>query len=139
MNIIGLFDYLCLGFIILCIVLWIWCISKVSIIPYWQSIRKPKFRKGMYGWAEYYSPHFNKWRFFYIWSNNSQKRTIHIIDRIREIEFDYKYNGKGKEPIDYDIQRKIWDHFKRAKDVDDNQIILINKENNYLRKILNNN
>jgi len=139
MNIIGLFDYLCLGFIILFIILWLYCIFKAFIQPYYRKIQKPKFRKIEYGLVEYYSPYFDKWRPFYIWSDKSKERIIHIIDRIREIEFDYKYIGEGRERIDYDQNKKCWDYFKTAKEVDDNQIILIDKENDYFRNILKNN
>ena len=105
----GINDYLFLSIVVVFCILWIY---DGILKEYIQKRQKPKFRSAEYGWAEYYSPHFKSWRPFYIWSDINKERKIHIIDRIREIEFDYKYIGEGRERIDYDIQRKLWEYFK---------------------------
>jgi hypothetical protein len=131
----GINDYLFLSIVVIFCILWIY---EGILKEYIQKRQKPKFRSAEYGWAEYYSHYFKCWRPFYIWSDIDKERKIHIIDRIREIEFDYKYIGEGRERIDYDIQRKLWEYFKNSKEVDDNQILLIDKENDYFRQILKN-
>ena len=98
-----------LSIVIIFCILWIY---DGFLKEYIQKRQEPKFRSAEYGWTEYYSPYFKCWRPFYIWSDIDKERKIHIIDRIREIEFDYKYIGEGRERIDYDIQRKLWQYFQ---------------------------
>ena len=128
-------DIIFISVIIIFCILWIYDTWIKEII---NNKRKPKFRADIYGWAEYYSPHFRCWRPFYIWSVFNKERIINICDCIKNLKYDFKYIGQGRERIDYDIQRKLWNHFKTAKEVDKYQIELIDRENDYFREVLKN-
>ena len=136
MNKIELSEYFFMGFAILCIILWLYCIFVACIKPFYEKYQKPRI-ENRNGNIYYYSIHFHCWRPFYIWSDVITTRTIKIHDTIRGLEFDYEYEGQGRVFVPYISQESIkyyCGQFKNNKEIDNNQIELINKEDDYLRQ-----
>lgn len=113
--------------------------SDCFIIPYFKN-RHPKFRMNQAGYIEYYSLYYNCWRIFYFWDENSANRVLHMVDNIRDIEYDLEYKGPGRCMIQYNKQNFDFycSKYRKVKDIDKYQNDLIDEENNYLVKnILN--
>jgi len=132
MNSMNIIDIVFICVIILfCLILLIFNF----IIPYYKKNKKPIFRSNYDGLLEYYSQYFNSWRIFYIWNNTLKRRTVHIFDIIHNLEFNEYYTGEGLEGIYYNESNIYQNMFKTNKDIDKNQIKLINKADNYLKFI----
>lgn len=134
----GINDYLFLGVIIMFCILWF---IDVFIKLKYKLNKPPKFRKSIDGNEdiEFYSEFYKEWKKFCIWNDYDNVRVIHIHDTIHNIEFDYEYTGKGRSYIIYreDTLNKYCSKFKTIKELDDDQNNLIDKENEYLKEILN--
>ena len=100
----------------------------------------PKFRMNDDGLIEYYSLYYNCWRIFYVWNNTIEDRVLHIHDTIRGLEYDLKYQGKGRSAIPFNKQKYDFycSKYNTIKEIDTVQNHLIDKEDQYLKEnILN--
>lgn len=133
---LDLFNKLFLIFVIFfCIA---WMIDTFGVR--WYKNNHPKFRKNNNEFIEYYSLYYNCWRIFYIWNDKKEYRILHMHDTIRELEYDVKYIGNGRSAMKYDKHNIdfLRYKFKKTNEIDDDQNILINKEDTYLKEnILN--
>ena len=65
-----------------------------DIYQYWLS--KPRYRLDADGFVMYYYAPYNYWSYLTGWDDNQSKRTVTIHDTIRDIVFDYEYEGPGR-------------------------------------------
>lgn len=122
---------------LICIFCILWSFNT-WLKPYYQN-KHPKYRCNENMQIEYYSLFYNNWRIFYVWDNQKTMRIVKIHDTIHGIEFGHKYYGEGRESINYTLDKVLsyyTEKYKTIKEIDDEQNKLIEKENEYLKNIL---
>lgn len=127
-------DYLVLGIIFGFVILWG---LDVFVKPWYKNKQPIRFKESQ-NRIYYFSIRFGCWRPVYVWSDEDKERDLLITDTIRGLTYMHKYIGKGREYIihNHENLNHICSLFKTNKEIDDEQIRLIDKENNYLRQVI---
>ena len=88
-------------------------------------------RKGPY--ILYYSRTFKRWRYVKIWSYLEKPRFFRVYDTIRKEKYNHWYVGEGLENVHW--TKENLEYLKNKKDIDNEQINLINNTNEYYKQI----
>ena len=104
-----------------------------DIYQYWLS--KPRYRLDADGFVMYYDVPYNYWSYLTRWDDNSTKRTVTIHDTIRDIVFDYKYEGPGRYKFKMTKEELKNLSYKTCREIHKDQEELIDRENTLLKEI----
>ena len=118
-----------------------------------QDKRKPKYKLDKDGYVMFYYRRYSCWEYFPLWNDNNDKRIIHILDRIRNIDYDISYIGPGRAkwrlkfddyaPITQDFitdyVRKTYSEIENSEQLWQLHTLYIDKENTILNNIAKDN
>ena len=104
-----------------------------EIYRYWLS--KPRYRLDTDGFVMYYDVPYNYWSYLTGWDDNSTKRTVTIHDTIRDIVFDYEYEGPGRYKFKMTKEELKNLSYKTCREIHKEQEELIDRENTLLKEI----
>ena len=104
-----------------------------EIYRYWLS--KPRYRLDADGFVMYYYAPCNYWSYLTGWDDNQSKRTVTIHDTIRDIVFDYEYEGPGRYKFKMTKEELKNLPYKTCREIHKEQEELINRENILLKEI----
>ena len=104
-----------------------------DIYQYWLS--KPRYRLDADGFVMYYYAPCNYWSYLTGWDDNQSKRTVTIHDTIRDIVFDYEYEGPGRYKFKMTKEELKNLPYKTCREIHKEQEELINRENILLKDI----
>ena len=104
-----------------------------DIYQYWLS--KPRYKLDADGFVMYYYAPYNYWSYLTGWDDNSTKRTVTIHDTIRDIVFDYEYEGPGRYKFKMTKEELKNLSYKTCREIHKDQEELIDRENTLLKEI----
>ena len=104
-----------------------------DIYQYWLS--KPRYRFDADGFVMYYYAPYNYWSYLTGWDDNQSKRTVTIHDTIRDIVFDYEYEGPGRYKFKMTKEELKNLSYKTCREIHKKQEELIDRENTLLKEI----
>ena len=104
-----------------------------DIYQYWLS--KPRYRFDADGFVMYYYAPYNYWSYLTGWDDNQSKRTVTIHDTIRDIVFDYEYEGPGRYKFKMTKEELKNLPYKTCREIHKEQKELIDRENTLLKEI----
>jgi len=121
-----------------------------------QDKREPKYKLDKNGYVMFYYRRYSYWEYFPLWNDNNDKRIVHVLDRVRNLDYDISYIGPGRakfkfiftninqldkipEDIISDHMRKLYPEIKNSEQLWQLHNLYVNKENTILNNIAKDN
>ena len=121
-----------------------------------QDKRKPKYKLDKDGYVMFYYRRYSCWEYFPLWNDNNDERIVHVLDRVRNLDYDISYKGPGRarfkfiftdinqinkisEDIISDYIRKLYPEIENSEQLWQLHTLYIDKENTILNNIAKDN